>query len=202
MPGVPQGRALARRRTVVYASRSVKGNGSGFDFPEPSAATLLSGLECQLTEPLVEPDVAQSRFAPRNQRTLTELRPEVPRVRISDNLAWVVVGGEALTDQFVETELLRTSHFNGAVHWGAYGDSADRLGDVLSRHRLKEHRRQADRRSDGGFIGNAFDELEKQRGVHDRVRDPAAFDQRLLSVLRAKVRTVRYALGSTTDSAT
>ena len=117
-------------------------------------------------------------------------------MRIGDNLAGVVVRGEALTDQFVETELLRTGHFDDAVDWGTHGDRADRLRDVLSRHRLKEHRWHPDRRSDGGVIRNAFDELEELRGVNDRIRDSATLDQRLLSVLRAEVRTVRYPLGS------
>src|SRR5262249_37160762 len=63
-------------------------------------------------------------------------------------------------------------------------------------HRLEEHRRHPDRRSDGGVIRNAFDKLEELRRVNDRVRDSAALDQCLLSVLRAKVRTVGYAFGS------
>jgi len=128
-------------------------------------------LERRLAEPLAEPDVAESRLAPRNQRAFTEFGPEVPGLRIGDNLARVVVGGKALTDQFIETELLRTGHFNSPVDWGTHGDRADRLRDVLSRHRLKEHRWYPDRRSDGGVIRNAFDELEELRGVNDRVRD-------------------------------
>src|SRR6185503_3161544 len=141
--------------------------------------------------PLVEPDVAEPRLAPGNQGTFIEFRPEVPRVGIGDDFAGVLVRGKALTDQFVETELLRTGHFSGAVHWGAHGDPADRLRDVVSRHGLKEHGWQPDRRSDGGVIGNALDELEELRGVNDRVRDPATLDQRLLSAFRAEVRTVR-----------
>src|SRR5467141_3104511 len=82
------------------------------------AATLLSLLQRLLAEPLVEPDVAESRLAPRNQRAFSKFGPEVPCVRIGDNFAGVVVRGETLTDQFVETELLRTGHFNGAVHGG------------------------------------------------------------------------------------
>jgi hypothetical protein len=78
--------------------------------------------------------MSPSRASPRNQRAFTEFGTEVPHVRISDNLARVVVGGEAMTDQFVETELLRTGHFHGAVYWAAHGDPADRLRDVISRH--------------------------------------------------------------------
>jgi hypothetical protein len=91
---------------------------------------------------------------------------------------------------------LRTGHFNGATHWGAHGDAADCLGNVISRHRLNENRWQSNRRSDGGFIGDALDELEELGRVNDRVRDPSALDQYLLSVLRSEVGTVGYPLGS------
>ena len=47
-------------------------------------------LRRRLGEPLVEPDVAESRLAPGNQRAFTEFGPEVPRLRIGDNLAGIV----------------------------------------------------------------------------------------------------------------
>src|SRR5439155_26022964 len=144
------------------------GQGRALPWPRLSGATpvaiLLSLLQRRLAEPLAEPDVAESRLAPRNQRPFTEFGPEVPRVRIGDNLAGVVVRGEALTDQFVETELLRTGQFYDAVEWGTHGDRADCLRDVLSCHRLKEHGWHPARRSDGGVIRHAFDELEVLRG--------------------------------------
>src|SRR4029077_1339995 len=160
------------------------------DLATPAEAWL-SPLERRLPEPFVESDVAEPRLARGNQRAFPELGAEVPRVRIGDDLAGVIVRGEAPPDQFVETELLRTGHFNGAVHRRAHGDPADPRRDVISRHGLKEDRRHADRRSDRGVIGNAFDELEELRGVNDRVRDPATPDQSLLSALRAEVRAVR-----------
>src|SRR5262249_28237495 len=159
-------------------------------------ATLLSLLVRRLAEPLVEPDGAESGFAPGNQRAFTEFGAEVPRVRIGDNLAAIVVRGKALADQFVETELLRTGHFDRAVHRSADGDLGNRLRDVICRHRLKEHRRHPDRRSNRCVVGNAFDELEELRGMNDRVGDPARFDQSLLSVLRAEIRAVGYPLGA------
>src|SRR5438045_8524970 len=112
--------------------------------------------------------MSPSRPAPEgiNARSLSSA-PKY-RARIGDNLAGVVVRGEALTDQFVETELLRTGHFDDAVDWGTHGDRADRLRDVLSRHRLKEHRWYPDRRSDGGVIRNAVHVLEDMRAVNAR----------------------------------
>src|SRR5262245_38640162 len=120
---------------------------------------VLALLERRLAEPLLEPDVAQPRLAGGNQRAFAEFCPEVSRVLVDDNLAGIVASGEALADQFVETELLRTGDVNGAVHWGAHGDPADRRGDVVSGHRLNEYGWQPNGRSDRGFIGNAFDEL-------------------------------------------
>src|SRR5262245_41185117 len=118
-------------------------------------------------QPLLEADLAESRMASRDQRALAELGSEVPRVRVDDNLARVVACGEPLTDQFIETKLLGTGHLNRAVQWCAHRSPGDRLGDVLTRHRLNEHRWQPNRRSLSGFIGDARDELEKLRRVND-----------------------------------
>ena len=103
-------------------------------------------------------------------------------------------GRKALTDQFVETELFQARHFNRAIQKRADGDPADRLGNVVSRPGLNEYRWQPNRRSVSGFIGDALDELEELRRLHDRVREPAAFDQSFLGVRRAEIGAVRYAL--------
>src|SRR5262245_61524167 len=97
-------------------------------------ATRLSLLERRLAEPFLEPDLAESRLAQRNQRAFAEFGAEIARVRISDHLAGVVACGEALADQVVEPELWRTGHFNGAVHGSAHGHFGDRFRDVLSGH--------------------------------------------------------------------
>jgi len=52
-----------------------------------------------LSQPLLEVDLAESRVAGRNERALAEFRPEVPRVRVDDNLAGVVARAEALADR-------------------------------------------------------------------------------------------------------
>jgi len=79
---------------------------------------LLSLLECRLAEPILEADLAESCVPGRNQRALAELGPEVPGVRVDDNLARVVARGKAQTDQLIETELLgpatSTVPFDGA----------------------------------------------------------------------------------------
>src|SRR6185295_13298416 len=132
---------------------------------------LLPLLEHGLAEPLLEADLAESRVVGRNQRALAELGPEVPGVRVDDNLAGVVARAQALTDQLIETELLGTGHLNRAIQRRAHGDPADRRGDVISRHGLNEHRWHPHRRSIRGFIGDALDELEELRRVNNRVRE-------------------------------
>jgi len=52
-----------------------------------------------LSQPLLEVDLAESRVAGRNERALAEFRPEVPRVRVDDNLAGAVARAEALADR-------------------------------------------------------------------------------------------------------
>src|SRR5213593_4419323 len=84
----------------------------------------------ELTEPLFEARLAKSRAIAGNQRALAEFGSEVPRVRVGDNLARVVARAEALSNQLIEAELLRTGHFDGAIQWRAHGDPPDRLGDV------------------------------------------------------------------------
>src|SRR5262245_62391592 len=69
-----------------------------------SAATRLPLLERRLAEPLVEPDLTELRLAPGYERTFIELGSEVACMRIGHNFAGVLAGGEALTDQFVETD--------------------------------------------------------------------------------------------------
>jgi hypothetical protein len=71
-----------------------------------------------LTEPVFETDLAELCVVGRNQRALAEFGPEVPRVRVDDNLARIVAPAEALMDQLIETELLgpatSTGPFSGA----------------------------------------------------------------------------------------
>src|SRR5690349_5790361 len=153
-------------------------------------------MEDRLMQPVQEADVAESRVVGRNQRALAEFGPEVPRVRVDDNLTRVVARAETQANQLIESEPLRTGYFNRAVQWRARGDPRDGLGNVISCHRLNQYRWQPNRRSISGFIGDAGDELEELRRVNDRVRDPGSLDQRLLSVLRSKIGTVRYPLGS------
>jgi hypothetical protein len=54
-------------------------------------------------------------------------------VRVDDDLAGVVARGQALTDQLIETELLRPGHFHRAVQWIAHGNPPDRSAEAITR---------------------------------------------------------------------
>jgi len=86
--------------------------------PSPETTVLDRGLAVEdgLIPPLLEADLSESRVGGRNQRAFAEFGPEVPRVRISDDVARVVAREKVLTDQVIETQLYGTSHFNRAIH--------------------------------------------------------------------------------------
>ena len=140
--------------------------------------------------------IAASVRPRREQGPLPQLGAEVARVRIGDHLARVVARAEALPDQVVEAELLGTRDLDHAIHWRTEGDLCQGAGDIVRRHGLDEHRRQADRGAVGGSIGNALDELEELRRVNDRVGDRRVLDQLLLCDLRAEVAAFAQALGA------
>jgi hypothetical protein len=121
----------------------------------------LSLLEHRLAEPVQRRISPSRRLAGGNQGAIAELGAEVPRARVDGNLGRVVTREGVLPEQRIETELLGTRHFNRAIQRRAHGDPADRPGDVISRHGLKECRWQPNRRAASGFIGDA---LMKQAG--------------------------------------
>src|SRR5262249_24724531 len=98
---LPRFRIGARRISSIPPDRRAGATPATHPFgPRGLACRRLALRERRLAEPLVEPDVAESRLAPGNQRAFTEFSSEIPRMRIGDNIARVVVRGEALTDQF------------------------------------------------------------------------------------------------------
>ncbi len=48
---------------------------------------------------------------------LANVHAVVARLWVCDNLARILVCGEALPGEFIETKLFRPSYFNGAIHW-------------------------------------------------------------------------------------
>src|SRR3954465_11512229 len=84
-----------------------------------------------LVEPVAKMHLAQLRVIARNERALAEFGPEVPRVRVDDNIARVLARAKTLTDQLVETELFRAGHFHRAVHRRTDGDPRHCLRDVI-----------------------------------------------------------------------
>src|SRR5262245_54633183 len=152
--------------------------------------------EYRLSSPVLQADLAESCVVAGDKRPLAQLPTEVARARVGYDAAPIVEFAEVHTDQFIETELLRTGHFNGAIQGGTDRDPADRFRDVVGGHWLNKHGWHSNRRSDSGFIGHALHKFEELRCVNNRVRDCSILDQGLLSVLRSEVWTVGYTFGS------
>ena len=77
----------------------------------------------------------------RNECALGQPGTEVTTLRVCDDFALIVMGAEALSDEFVEPKLLGAGNIQGAIQWRFDSDFADRFGDVVRRHRLDQHRR-------------------------------------------------------------
>src|SRR5262245_18548897 len=148
-----------------------------------------------LLEPVLEARLGEPGAGVRHEGALAQEGAVVPRAGVGDHLARIVTRAEGAADQVVEAELLGAGDLDDAVHRRAHGDRRHRPGDVVRRHRLDEHRRQAHRGAVGGGVGDALDELEELRRVHDRVRDRGPRDQRLLRDLGAEVAALGQALG-------
>jgi len=124
-----------------------------------------------LTEPVFEPDRAESPVVAGKECALVHLDTVAARARVSDHFTRIVACAETPPDHFVETKLLGPGHFYGAILGRPHGNPRNRFGDIVSRHGLDEHRCQSNRRTVGGGIGDAFDKLEELRRVDDRIWD-------------------------------
>jgi hypothetical protein len=108
-------------------------------------------------------------------------------VGVRDDLTRIVASGQGFPEEFVHPELLGPGDLDPAVHRRPDCDSGYRLGDVVARDRLEQHRGHPDRAVDGGGVGDAFHELEELCRVHDRIRDRGVLDQLFLGDLRLEV---------------
>ena len=73
-------------------------------------------LQTLLSEPVFEPDLSELRGVVRNQRPLSQTRSVIKRIRIGDNLTRVTECAQATANEFIETEFLRATDLNHAVH--------------------------------------------------------------------------------------
>ena len=121
-----------------------------------------------LAEPLLETDLAEPRAGGWHERAFAEHGAEVARLRVGHHFAGVLTSLEPFSNELVEPKLLWTGDFDNVVDGLAGGDPADGLGDVVSGHRLDEHRGKADSLAISGRGRDALHELEELRRVHDR----------------------------------
>src|SRR6266851_2027894 len=147
----------------------------------------LRNLCCRLSKPGFEARLPESSVIARNQCFLTEFRPRVTSVWISDDFAGIFERGQPLPDQFIHAKLFRASNFDDAVHRRAYRDSSHGTCDIVGGHRLEEHRWQMHFALDHGNVSEALEKFKELRRVNDRVGDRRFFDQLFLSDLSAEV---------------
>ena len=114
-------------------------------------------------EPVLEMRLTKARVIAGDEGAFAKCRAEVARLRISDNLAPIVVRFQAESDERVEPELFRSPDFNRAVYRRADRDHTDRFGDVVSRDWLNECRWHPDGVAVGGAVGDAGDEFKELR---------------------------------------
>lgn len=88
--------------------------------------------------------MAEDDIALGHQASFLQFRAEIAAVRVGDHLTGVVAGPQGLPDQLVEPEAVRAGHLEGAVGGRAHCGTGYRIGDVLGRDRLEQHRRNAD----------------------------------------------------------
>src|SRR5216684_6337127 len=147
-------------------------------------------------EPVLETRLTKARVIAGDEGAFAKCRAEVARLRISDNLAPIVVCLQAESDERVEPELFRSPDFNRAVYRRTERDPADRFGDVVSRDRLNECDWHPDRVAVGGAVGDAGDEFKELRRADDRVGDRRLLDHFLLNDFRGKVAAFSQSLGT------
>src|ERR1041385_3713631 len=113
------------------------------------------------------------------------------RMRVRDYLARILAGTKTPVNEFVKTQLLRSSKFHSSIQRRSDGHSGHRTGDIVRCYRLKTDRWHVNRVAIGCFVGDALQELEELRRPHDRIRDRGFLDQLLLCDLRTEVAAVR-----------
>ena len=96
------------------------------------------------TEPIIEPDLPETRTVAWHERALGDGGPEVARVRVGNHLAMIAGGCEHPSNDVIEPELLRAADLHGPVHGRADGNSGHPRGNVVGRNRLEPDRRDAD----------------------------------------------------------
>src|SRR5580692_474944 len=148
---------------------------SGLSLTDPLAGAR-SRFRRRPSEPGFEMRLAEPRAIVRNQCLLAHLDTVVARLRVCNNLARVLVEGQVLPDEFIQTKLFRPSYFNRAIHWRARRNPAYRTGNIVSRHGLDERSWQAYFVTLGGDVRDALDEFEELRCADNRVRNRGSFD--------------------------
>src|SRR5215469_11406769 len=149
-----------------------------------------------LSEPIFEPSLPELRAVIGNECSLLYLDAVVASVRVHDNLARILVRGQAFPDDVIEMGPFRPCNFNRATDGLAQRHDAYRARHIIGCHRLEKHMWQAYRVALRRKIGDALDEFEELRRAHNGIGDCRSLDQILLSHFCAEVAAFKHALGS------
>src|SRR5262249_43175318 len=128
-------------------------------------------FSCGLGEPGFETRFTEPCVIAREQCSLAEFRPGIKRFWVSDDFARIFERRQAPPYQFIQAKLFRACNFDDAVYRRAYCNSSHATRDIVGSHGLEKHRWQMHLAVDYGNVGNALEELEKLRGMHDGVGD-------------------------------
>ena len=121
----------------------------------------------RVSQPVVEPGVADLRVIAGEEGALADRDAVVGRVRVGDHLARIVARGERVADELVEAELLGARDLRNPVQRRGDRDPGDCARDVIGGHRLDQHWREPNRVAVGRLVGDAVHELEELRRVDD-----------------------------------
>src|SRR2546429_443437 len=125
----------------------------------------------RLLEPICETRLGEMCVCAGEECAFAQFGAEVARASVGDYLAPIAPCGKVLSDQFVESELLGARDLDHVVHRSADGYLGHLGSDIVRGHGLDQHRWESDLVTRGSLLGDALDELEELRRVHNRVRD-------------------------------
>src|SRR5215813_5948317 len=155
-----------------------------------------SGFCLRATEPFLETDVAEARFAQRHERALLDAAAEVSGLGVTYDRPRVAERLQIAGDDFVERRSFRAGDLDDTVSWRSERHVGDKGGYVVRRDRLEQAGREPDGVSSGTRSGNGAEEFQELGRADDGVGDSGGLDQFLLGDLGTEIAIVGRPIGS------
>src|SRR5215831_8675501 len=153
---------------ATILSFEVRSEGRGhFNAPGgvTESADAFSPAWCPVAEPVVESGRPELSAITRQEGALTQPGPEVPGLRIGDHDALIPRRAQPFSHEILEPQRLRPGDLDRGVHRSGERGVTHRGGDIVSRHRLNQHRRNPHRVAVTRLVGHTGGELEELRRV-------------------------------------